>query len=131
MLGSKHCFVVHAADGLDEIATTSPTHVAELVNGAVREYQIEPQQFGLPTCAMADLCAHSVSESAAAIRAVLSGEQGCKRDIALLNAAAGLAAAGAAKDIQQGLALAGESVDKGGARKALDLLVRTSNAPSE
>lgn len=131
MLGSKHCFVVHAADGLDEISTTSPTHVAELVDGAVREYRIEPQQFGLPTCEMAELVVHSVGESAAAIRAVLGGEQGRKRDIALLNAAAGLTAAGAAKDIQQGLALAAESVDKGGARKALDLLVRTSNAPVE
>jgi len=127
MLGSKHCFVVHAADGLDEISTTSATHVAELADGAVREYEIEPQQFGVPTCAMGDLCVHSVQESAVVIRAVLAGEQGCKRDIALLNAAAGLAAAGAAKDIQEGLKLAAESVDKGRAGKALERLVLVSN----
>ncbi len=130
MLGSKRCFVVHAADGLDELTTIGTTHVAELADGVVREYQIAPQQFGLPTCSLADLTVHSVSESAAAICAILAAEQGCKRDIALLNAAAALVAAGAAKDIEHGLSVAAESVDKGYAQKALELLVRTSNAVS-
>jgi anthranilate phosphoribosyltransferase len=127
MLGSKHCFVVHASDGLDEISTTGPTHVAELADGVVADYQIRPEDFGLSCCQMGELVVTSVQESAAAVRSVLAGERGPRRDIALLNAAAALAAAGAAEDVARGLKLAARSVDSGAARRALELLVRISN----
>ena len=127
-LGSRRCFVVHADDGLDEISNTGPTHVAELAEGEVREYVIRPDDFGLEVSAMSDLVVASPEESAAAVRSVLAGEAGPRRDIVLLNAAAGIAASGAASDIAAGLPLAVKAVDDGAATEALEKLIAISNA---
>jgi len=127
-LGSKHCFVVHAADGLDEVSTTGPTHVAELADAEVREYDMSPEDFGLQRCDLAALVVESPEESAAAVRSVLAGEPGPRRDIVLLNAAAGIAASGAAPDLKAALEMAAESVDSGAAAAALEKLIALSHA---
>jgi len=127
-LGSKHCFVVHAADGLDEISNAGPTGVVELAEGEIREYEICPEDFGLTRSDLADLVVRSPEESAAAVRSVLAGKAGPRRDIVLLNAAAGIAASGAAPDLSSALERAAESVDSGAAAAALEKLIALSHA---
>jgi len=127
-LGSNHCFVVHGADGLDEITTTGPTKVSELVHGRVNTYEISPEDVGLQRARVEDMLVGSPAESAHAIRGVLARAPGPHRDIVLLNAAAALAAAGAAADLQAGVTVAAESLDSGRASKALDELVRITQA---
>jgi len=128
-LGSLRCFVVHGADGLDEITLTDQTHVAELAAGSIREYDIAPDDFGLGRCALGELTVDSPQGSAEIIRGVLAGSRGPHRDIVLLNAAAALQAAGSARDWKAGLEAAARAVDSGRAAQVLDLLVRLSNRP--
>jgi anthranilate phosphoribosyltransferase len=130
-LGSKRCMVVHGDDGLDEITTTGRTLVAELRDGAISTYDIGPGDFGLPTARLADLVVHSIEEAAAAVRSVLAGEPGPRRDIVLLNAGAAIAVSGAAKDLPQGIRLAAKSIDSGAARQTLERLAAVSNAGAE
>jgi anthranilate phosphoribosyltransferase len=125
-LGSKRCFVVHGSDGLDEITTADSTQIAELANGKVSVYQIAPEDFSLPRCKLADLVVDSPEASAAAIRDIMAGKKGPRRDIVLLNASAGLAAAGAASDLQSGIALAADAIDSGRAADVLHHLVEES-----
>jgi len=127
-LGSERAFVVHGSDGLDEITTTGPTKVSELKDGEVHTYEVRPDNFGLPQATIEDLAVVTPDESAAAITGVLSGEQGPKRDIVVLNAAAALAAAGIAPDLAGGLPIAANSIDSGPASQVLAKLVETSNA---
>lgn len=127
-LGSKRCMVVHGDDGLDEITTTGRTLVAELRDGEVRTYHVSPEDFGLPTARLADLVVHNVEEAAAAVRSVLDGEPGPRRDIVLLNAGAAIAVSGAAKDLPEGIRLAARSIDSGAAKQALARLVAASSA---
>ena len=126
-LGAGRSFVVHSHDGMDEITVTGPTHIAELVNGSANEYDVSPEDFGLERAPLDSLLVASPEESAAAIRAILDGETGPKRDVALLNAAAAIAASGAADNLMDGLLRAAESIDSGRGREALDTLVRVSN----
>ena len=127
-LGSKRCFVVHGHDGMDEITVTDKTHVAELVNNAVQEYDIAPEDFGIQRASMHDLLVGTPEESATALRDVLDGKPGPRRDIVVLNAAAAVLASGAARDWQAAIAKASESIDSGAARQALARLVEISNA---
>jgi len=92
-LGSERAMVVHAEDGLDEISTISPTHVAELRDGKVSSRRLRPEDFGLPRASLADLEVNSPEESAQRIRAALDGEKGPDRDIVVVNAAAALVVA--------------------------------------
>jgi anthranilate phosphoribosyltransferase len=127
-LGAQRAMVVHAEDGLDEISTTSPTKISELVNREVNTYKVQPEDFDLPRARMEDLLIDSPEASAAAIREVLSGQSGPRRDIVTLNAAAGLYLAGKAPSIRDGLGLARNSIDSGAAGKALDKLVAASQS---
>ena len=129
-LGSERAFVVHGMDGLDEISITSETKVAELESGRVETYQVSPEDFGLRRSRLEDLIVNTVEESAKAVREVLSGERGPKRDVVLLNGGCVLVAAGLARDIGEGIRLSGESIDSGNARRALERLVALSNGQS-
>jgi anthranilate phosphoribosyltransferase len=121
-LGVERAFVVHGADGLDEISLSGETHVAEVHYGTVRNYTVTPEDFGLPRANIHDLTGGDAPENAAIIRRILDGERGPRRDIVLANAAAALVAAGAAAGFREGVALAAAAIDSGAAREKLKLL---------
>jgi len=127
-LGSEHVWVVHGSDGLDEITTSGPTHVAALENGAVRAFEITPEEVGLPRVKPEALRGGDAGHNAQALTDVLKGKKSAFRDVALLNAAAGLIVAGRAKDLKQAIVLAEKSVDSGEAEGRLNRLVSISNA---
>ena len=126
-LGSERAWVVHGSDGLDEITTTGPTHVAEFKDGAVREFEVSPEQAGLPLAKAADLKGGTPAENAATMRALLGGAKGPIRNVVLLNAAAVLVIADAAADLREGVAQAASAIDSGKALAALDALVDITN----
>ena len=127
-LGSQRAFVVHGSDGLDEITLTGPTKLSELNGGQVTTREVCPGDFGLQTVAPEALSGGDAPHNAQILRAVLDGEQGPRRDVVLLNAAAAIAAGGLVGDIAAGIDVARESIDSGKARQALDRLVAVSNA---
>ena len=127
-LGSEAAWVAHGSDGLDEITTSGPTHVAALENGAVRTFEINPEDIGIEKTKPELLRGGDAESNAAALRAVLKGTKGPYRDIAVLNAAAALVVAGKAKDIKEGAAIAAKSIDSGEAEGRLERLIKVSNA---
>ena len=127
-LGARRAFVVHGAGGIDELSPVGPNAVCEVVDGGVHERTIDPQELGLARCSVAELAGGTPAENAAAIRAVLAGERGAKRDAILLNAAGAVAAAGHAADLREGLELARRALDTGAAGARLDELVEFSRA---
>ncbi|MDP6045304.1 MAG: anthranilate phosphoribosyltransferase [Phycisphaerae bacterium] len=122
-LGAERVMVVHAADGLDEISTTSETRISQFDGEKVTTKTITPEEFGVARANMDDLLIDSPEASADVIRTILGGQSGPARDIVLLNAAAGLFVAGKADDMQAGLAMAAESIDSGAAAGALEKLI--------
>jgi len=126
-LGTRAAYVVHGADGLDELSTTGPNRVSELRNGAVRTFTLDPLTLGLLRCKLADLQGGDATTNAMLTRAVLQGERGPRRDVVVLNAAAALTAAGHASDLCEGLALAARAIDTGRAMDMLEHLVAFSN----
>ena len=132
-LGSEHVWVVHGSDGTDELTTTGPSAVVELHGGAIRRFEVTPEDAGLPRAAPEDLKGGDAAENAAIVRGVLAGEPGPARDIVLLNSAAALIVAGRAGDLREGVGIAAEAVDSGKARATLDRLVVLSGrgAPAE
>jgi len=126
-LGSKHVFVVHGEDGLDEITTTANTYISELVDGEVRSYMLNPTEFGMPKSEPQDLAGGTPEENAEMTLAVLRGELSPQRDIVLLNAAAAIVAAGKVDNLPAGIALAAETVDSGKALEKLDVLKEMTN----
>ena len=127
-LGSEHVLVVHGMVGLDEIATFGETVVAEGNDGAVREYKLTAADLGLQeSSAEAVHSADSHEESAAILRAILSGELGPRRELVLANAAAALYVAGLAETLRAGVSVAEESIDSGAALAKLDELIAESN----
>jgi anthranilate phosphoribosyltransferase len=127
-LGSESVWVVHGSDGLDEITSAGPTHVAALENGTVRSFEIAPEDVGVARAMPDMLRGGDADQNARALLDVLKGKVGAFRDVALLNAAAGLVVAGRAKDLKQGFALAAKSIDSGEAEGRLDRLIAVSNA---
>jgi anthranilate phosphoribosyltransferase len=127
-LGSDRAWVVHGSDGLDEITITGTTTVASLENGEVRTFEISPEQVGLKKAAPESLRGGDGEHNAAALKAVLEGQESAYRDVAVLNAAAALLVAGAAPDLKEGVALATKSLTSGAAEARLDRLVAVSNA---
>lgn len=116
-LGSHHVLVVNGSDGLDEITITGTTRVAELRNGSISEYDISPEQFGLPVYPNLDgIRVADSAESLAMMNRVLAGETGAARDIVLLNAAACLYAGGNAASLEEGVAAAAQAIDSGKAK---------------
>jgi anthranilate phosphoribosyltransferase len=118
-LGLEHGFVVHGEDGLDEISTTAPTHLMGIVHGAIEHEIVTPEQFGVARARLEDLQGGSAEDNARIILAVLDGEKGPRRDIVLVNAAAALTAAGAARSFEEGMVKAAEAIDSGAARGKL------------
>ena len=127
-LGSVRCLIVHGDDGLDELTTTTTSHVCELHDGQLRSYTVSPGELGLPAARLDDLRVASPAESAAVVRDVLAGTSGPARDIVALNAGAALVAAGKAADLAAGIGLARETLDSGAAAAALRKLVDVTNA---
>ena len=127
--GARRAMVVHGADGLDELSTTGPSSVVELAaDGGVRRYHVDPTELGLASATLDDLRGGDAAANAEVVRKVLGGAPGPHRDVALLNAAAGLVVAGLAEGLAAGVERAATVIDSGGAQKALDGLVRSSQA---
>ena len=122
-LGARRAFVVHGANGIDELSPAGPNLVVEVHGDEVREWTLDPADLGLERADPAELGGGSAPENAAAIRSVLAGERGGRRDAVLLNAAAALVAADVARDLAEGMAGAAEAVDSGAAATRLELLV--------
>ncbi|HEX5321868.1 MAG TPA: anthranilate phosphoribosyltransferase [Stellaceae bacterium] len=125
-LGAEHAWVVHG-DGLDEISTAAVSTVAEFKDGAVRSFEVVPEDAGLPRARLDDLKGGEPAHNAARMRDVLGGEKGPLRDIVLLNGAAALIVAGKADGLKDGVRMAAESLDSGAARKVLDRLAVETN----
>jgi anthranilate phosphoribosyltransferase len=126
-LGSEAAWVVHGSDGLDEITTSGPTHVAALEGGTVRAFTITPEEVGLTRVKPEALRGGDAKDNAQALMDVLKGKKGPYRDVAILNAAAGLIVAARAKELKEAVALATKSVDSGEAEGRLDRLIQVSN----
>jgi anthranilate phosphoribosyltransferase len=127
-LGARRAFVVHGAYGIDELSPAGPNDVCEVVDGDVRERVIDPLDLGVARCDPDELRGGTPAENAAAIREVLAGTGGGRRDAILLNAAGAIAAAGHAEDLGEALELARSAVDSGAAAARLDELARFSHA---
>ena len=130
-LGTVRAFVVHGADGLDEISNTGESRVSEVRDGTVRTFIVRPEDFGLPRATIADLQGGDRDQNAEIIRALLGGEPGAKRDIVVMNAAAALVAGGQARDFKEGAASAARAIDGGAARAKLDALIALSHELAE
>ena len=128
LLGSVRAWVVHGADGIDEISTTGYTKVSECRDGAVKTFYVHPADFGLRKAAPEELQGGDAAANADIIRRVLGGEAGAARDVVLLNAGAALFVAGRAGTIVNGLQAAAAAIDSGAARATLDRMVRASQA---
>ena len=126
-LGVRRGMVVYGQDKLDEISLSAPTTVCEIKDGWFKSRVITPEEFGFARCAREDLKGGTPAENAAITRAVLSGEQGHKRNAVLLNAGAALYIAGKADTMADGVALAGELIDSGAATRTLEKLIVVSN----
>jgi anthranilate phosphoribosyltransferase len=126
-LGAEKALVVHGADGLDEITVTGPTLVAEVSDGGVTEYKVSPEQLGLSRHDPGGLLGGDAHLNARVLKDVLSGEEdGAARDVILLNAGAAVYVSGKAKTIEEGVRLAGESIESGAATEALESFVRAT-----
>jgi len=126
-LGSVQAWVVHGSDGMDEISTTGPTHVAMLKDGKVETRMLTPEDAGLKRARLSDLRGGTPEDNAEAIRALLAGRSGPFRDIVMLNAAAALIIGARADTLDAGMRLAGEALDSGRARQTLARLVAITN----
>jgi anthranilate phosphoribosyltransferase len=122
-LGAEHALVVHSRDGLDEISVSAPTHVCEVRGGALRSFEITPEEIGLPRHDIGAIAGGDSAENARIALAVLGGEPGARQDIVVANAGAALYVSGAAKSVREGVALARESIVGGSARRKLDELI--------
>jgi anthranilate phosphoribosyltransferase len=127
-LGAERAYVVHGAGGIDELSPCGPNLVCEVENGTVREYELDPLDLGVERCDPGELRGGDPASNAAALRAVLAGQDGGHRSAVILNAAGGIAAAGHAENLREGIVRARESVDSGAAAVRLDELVEFSNA---
>jgi anthranilate phosphoribosyltransferase len=121
-LGCERGFVVHGADGLDEISTTTETLAWEIRRGEVVPRTLTPEQFGVGRASLEQLQGGDREENARIARSVLEGENGPRRDVVLVNAAAALVAAGSAEDFASAMALAARSIDSGAALERLEAL---------
>jgi anthranilate phosphoribosyltransferase len=126
LLGSDRAWVVHGADGIDEISTAGYTKISECRQGTVNTFYLHPADVGLPKASPSALLGGDAHENARIIRKILGGEHGAPRDVVLLNAGAGLMIAGQAPSVQEGIARAATAIDSGAAAKTLDRLIAMS-----
>jgi anthranilate phosphoribosyltransferase len=127
-LGAEDAMVVHGEDGLDEITITDGTRVSRFTNGTVENMVFSPEDFGLNRGKREDLVGGDNQENAKITHHILSGEPGAKRDIVLINAAAGFIVAGGASDAKIAVAMAREAIDSGNALRKLEEIKKVSNS---
>ncbi len=127
-LGSDRAWLVHGSDGTDELSIAGISWVAALEDGAVREFELHPEEAGLPVHPFDAIMGGSPEENANAFRALLAGEKGAYRDAVLLNAAAALVVAGKAGALRDGVSMAAESIDSGAAKAKIEALAAASQA---
>jgi anthranilate phosphoribosyltransferase len=127
-LGARRAYVVHGAGGIDELSPAGPNLVCEVENGTVREYQLDPEELGVPRAEAAELRGGDPEHNARALREVLDGGNGGHRSAVLLNAAGAIAASGHARNLREGLDAAREAIDSGVAAARLGELVAFSRA---
>jgi anthranilate phosphoribosyltransferase len=127
-LGSETAWLVHGADGTDEISISGVTHVARLAGGDVTEAELHPEEAGLPVHSFDAILGGSPEDNARAFRALLAGEPSAYRDAVLLNSAAALVIADKAKDLLEGVEIAADSLDSGRAREKIEALARVTSA---
>jgi anthranilate phosphoribosyltransferase len=125
-LGSKRAWVVHGADGIDEMSTTGHTKISECRDGVVSTFYVHPSDFGIRKADRKDLQGGDAAANAAIVRAILAGETGPRRDVVLLNAGASLFVGGKAASVRDGIARAAEAIDSGAARAKLDAMIAAS-----
>lgn len=130
-LGAVRAWVVHGLDGLCDLTITGESQVSELTGGRIRTLRIRPESVGLSSAALADLAVDSPQASASAVREIVAGGPGPKRDHALLNAGAALVVAEVADDLGDGVARAAQAIDSGQAASTLDKWVAESNRGSD
>jgi anthranilate phosphoribosyltransferase len=128
LLGSVRAWVVHGADGIDEISTTGHTKVSECREGAVHTFYVHPTDFGIRKAALSELLGGDAAENAAIVRRVLEGEAGAPRDAVVLNAGAALFVAERVGSVREGINVATTAIDSGAARATLDAMVKASRA---
>jgi len=125
-LGATRAYVVHGAGGIDELSPCGPNLVCEVENGAVREYELDPADLGVERCRPDELRGGDPATNAAALRAVLAGAAGGHRSAVVLNAAGGIAAAGHAENLREGIVRAREAIDSGAAAERMEALIAFS-----
>jgi len=126
LLGTHHALIVHGDDGVDEISICAPTQVAEVRDGQVRSYEIEPETFGFRRASPDEVRGADAQTNAEITRAILAGESGARRSVVLLNAAAALVAGGLAPTFDDGVDRAARAIDSGAAAETLRRLVEVS-----
>jgi anthranilate phosphoribosyltransferase len=126
MLGSDRAWVVHGADGIDEMSTTGHTKVSECRNGAVSTFYVHPADFGIPKAEANDLKGGDAAANAAILRDVFAGHKGPRRDVVLLNAGASLFIGGKAASVREGIERAAQAIDSGAVRATLDAMIAAS-----
>jgi anthranilate phosphoribosyltransferase len=126
-LGSECVWVVHGSDGLDEITLTGPTFVSALHHGEIKNFEVTPEDAGLPRCEPGALKGGDADANAIALQSVLNGKPSPYRDVALINAAAALIVAGRAKDLREGVEIGTKALDSGAANARLKHLIAVSN----
>ncbi len=126
-LGVKRAFIVHGEDGLDEITTTANTKISELKNNMISTYYLNPEHLGIKKASLVNIQGGAPKKNAEIINNILNGEKSSCRDIVLLNAACALVAGDIAKDMQEGIKLAEQSIDSGNARRKLEELIKFTN----
>src|SRR6266545_2678219 len=127
-LGARRAFVVHGANGIDELSPAGPNLVCEVAGGRVRKREVDPLELGVPRCAPDELRGGSPDENAATIRRIFEGADGGARDAVLLNAAGAIAASGQARNLREGLGYAREAIDSGAAGERLGELIDFTRA---
>jgi anthranilate phosphoribosyltransferase len=128
LLGTSRAWVVHGADGIDELTTAGYTKISECRDGTVNTFYLHPSDVGLPKSPTSALLGGDARENASTIASVLDGARGAARDVVLLNAGAALLVAGAAASVPEGIASAARAIDSGDAKRVLEKMVAISNA---
>jgi len=126
-LGCERAWVVHGADGLDELSTTGPNYICEVRDGQVSEFKISPEEAGIASAKLEDLKGGEGDYNAERLRALLNGQRDAYRDIVLFGAGAAQVIAGKVDNITEGVAKAAEAIDTGAAKDALEQLVAVTN----
>ncbi|MFH1382355.1 MAG: anthranilate phosphoribosyltransferase [Chloroflexota bacterium] len=127
-LGCHHALVVHGEDNLDEITITGKTQVCEVKDGHIKSYSVSPEDCGLSRADIESLRGGTAQENAAILRSILSGTDGPRRNVVLMNAAAALVAGDKASSLKQGISLARESIESGRALARLEQLIKVSQS---